>query len=85
MAMSMLLCFVSAVLPYWRAISMLLVLTSAVSAHWSANMLLIKWKVISAIPSERIPVCCHCVVKSWYAIMKQSVTTLAAMQHLHFQ
>ena len=59
---------------------MLLVLASVVSLHWSANMLLINWQVSSSIPSEGMLVCCHCVVKCWYANLKYtiSVTILVA-------
>ena len=79
MAIIMLLSFASTVLPYWGTISMLLVLASAVSLHWSANMLLIKWQVLSSISLEAIPASClQCGVKCWYAILKQSLTTLTA-------
>ena len=57
---------------------MLLVLASAVLLEWSADMLLINWQVLSSIPSESMLACCHCVVKCWYAILKHSVTALAA-------
>ena len=57
---------------------MLLVLASAVSLHRSANILLINWKVLSTISSETMLACCHYVVKCWYAILKHSITALAA-------
>ena len=81
MAITMLLSFASAVLPYWGAINMLLVLASAVSLHWNANlnMLLIKWQVLSSVLSEAMLASCpHCGVKCWYAILKQSLTALTA-------
>ena len=58
---------------------MLLVLASAVSLHWSANMLLIKWQVFSSVLSEAMVASCpHYDVKSWYAILKQSLIALTA-------